>query len=447
VRRRRGQQQGARCDGRDDRGGVGAHVPELHDGAGFQRSGGDLLPADDALAVGAHHTGGRARQRRVVVAVQGHGLVAADVQVLPRGHRREVAEHVLEEDRSGRQRGGQPAEAHLHAEVLLDRLAARHQLAVRVQRRVDVPRHVDLGHHRDAARGGVRQQGRPVVGRVVAARVAPDRRARRASHQLRAGRQVQPPRLVVGEVQVQHVELVRRDEVDDPPQVVGGHHVPGDVHGQAAPRVARRILDEHGGDRREDRPVVRQQLTQGGDGALQTGDGARDEVHHVGGGGEPVGLVARRETVRRRVRQQHDDRARSGGLVGPRHPHGHGVAAPASQQIGDADPDGEQLVAGADDDGGRGADDERPCLVHPQHQGRRHQGGRSAGLHSVHAAPSSTWATRSRPPPARYRRAASPARRAPQAAVAGRRALTPSRRGAGRPPARHAAGPTPVTAP
>ena len=48
-----------------------------------------------------------------------------------------------------------------------------------------------------------------------------------------------PPALVVGEVQVQDVELVRGQQVDEAQHVVLGHEVPGDVE-HAAPRQPKR---------------------------------------------------------------------------------------------------------------------------------------------------------------------------------------------------------------
>jgi hypothetical protein len=53
------------------------------------------------------------------------------------------------------------------------------------------------------------------------------------------------PALVVGEVELQHVQPVGRGEVDEPQHVVLGQEVPRDVQQHAAPLEARVVLDTH----------------------------------------------------------------------------------------------------------------------------------------------------------------------------------------------------------
>lgn len=62
------------------------------------------------------------------------------------------------------------------------------------------------------------------------------RRARRAHlGESRAAGHLEAPALIVGEVQVQAVEVVVGEQVDQPAHVVGGAEVPRDVEHHAAP--------------------------------------------------------------------------------------------------------------------------------------------------------------------------------------------------------------------
>src|SRR5699024_555921 len=146
----------------------GAADPVLHRVPRVQGAGGDLGPADRLLAEVVHDVD-RARHERVEAGdpvAGGHRvrLVAADVQILPRGEVGDLAEHVLDEreaqlavrveirvaDTAGPVRRG--------GGLVLGGLvggAGRVELGDRVQGRVRVARQVDLGYDRDVTVGRV----------------------------------------------------------------------------------------------------------------------------------------------------------------------------------------------------------------------------------------------------------------------------------------------------
>ncbi len=117
-----------------------------------------------------------------------------------------------------------------------------------------VPGHVDLRQHRHVALGGVGDDLAQVVRRVVAAVGLPVPRGRVAvvaDGRLTAPRphfgeagvlgDRHPPALVVGQVEVEHIELVGGDEVEQPQEKALRHEVAGDVEVDAAPGKSRRI--------------------------------------------------------------------------------------------------------------------------------------------------------------------------------------------------------------
>ena len=151
-----------------------------------------------------------------------------------------------------------------------------------VQCRVHVPGQVDLGNDDDAAQRRVGLDHRVVLGRVPAARVAVDGGVARAGGELRVRREVQPPALVVGEVQVQDVQPEVRHDFQEREHGRHGVEVPRDVDGQTAPGEAGGVLDP----RRRDGGGVRVgELEQGGDPVVQAAEvrcGERDRVRrHV----------------------------------------------------------------------------------------------------------------------------------------------------------------------
>ena len=98
---------------------------------------------------------------------------------------------------------------------------------------------VDLRDHGDPVRRRVGDDPRVVGVRVEAALAAADLGRGAGHRQLRPGVDLQPPALVVGQVQVQDVELVERGEVDEAQDVVDAEEVARDVEHDAAPGVAR----------------------------------------------------------------------------------------------------------------------------------------------------------------------------------------------------------------
>lgn len=91
----------------------------------------------------------------------------------------------------------------------------------------------------------------------------------------------QAPALVVGEVEVEDVELVQRHHLQVARQAVQGQEVAGDVNVRAAPGMGRSVLDPHGGQdqvRGVHRPraqdLGRQKLQEGLDRPAEAGRGA-----------------------------------------------------------------------------------------------------------------------------------------------------------------------------
>ncbi len=137
-------------------------------------------------------------------------LVAADVNVRARGQRGQLADHVVQEAVGDLLVDAQRAEADLDAGVERWGDAVAVQLRIRGQRGVGVAGQVDLRHDVDVAAAGVLDQLCVLGLRVVAAGVAVHGRAAAVLGQLRPRLDHQPPALVVGQVQMQPVQLVER---------------------------------------------------------------------------------------------------------------------------------------------------------------------------------------------------------------------------------------------
>src|SRR5690606_25604918 len=113
------------------------------------------------------------------------------------------------------------------------------ELRVGGQGRLRVAGHVDLRHDRHAAPLGVAHD-RGVLAPAEPATLAPvDLGSAADGGQFRPLADRDPPALVVGQVQVQIVDLVPGDPVDVPLDGVGVEEVPGDVQHRAAVGVAR----------------------------------------------------------------------------------------------------------------------------------------------------------------------------------------------------------------
>ena len=96
----------------------------------------------------------------------------------------------------------------------------------------DMARHIQLRHDPDGAVGRVGDQRTHLVHRIGV-----------LAGQFRVGLGLKAKPLVVGEVQVQHVQLVEGHGIDRTAQGVEGDEVAHRVDHEPAPRVARRIAD------------------------------------------------------------------------------------------------------------------------------------------------------------------------------------------------------------
>ncbi len=111
-----------------------------------------------------------------------------------------------------------------------------------------VPGHIDLGHNGDEPSGGVGHDlGQVGLGVVAAMRgvvaqplgvMADGRLAPPRSHlgEQRVTVQLEPPTLVVGEVEVKGVQLVQAGQVDQPEHEALGEEMPGHVEVDPPPR-------------------------------------------------------------------------------------------------------------------------------------------------------------------------------------------------------------------
>ena len=214
-------------------------LPVLDDGSRLELRLRDLLPADRLLAVATHDQARELDELDVLVVRRRESLVAADVDVLAGRELRELADHVVHELADARARQVERAEADVGAGVRLRLVARGRELRIRDQRRVHVAGQVDLGHDDDTALRRVLDDRRVVALRVRAARPAADRGRAADLRQPRPRLDLDPPALVVGEVQVQPVEAEARDHVDEALHVLDAEEVPRDVEHHAAPLEAR----------------------------------------------------------------------------------------------------------------------------------------------------------------------------------------------------------------
>ena len=120
-----------------------------------------------------------------------------------------------------------------------------------------VPGHVDLRQDGHEAPGCISHDlGQVGLGEKAAVRgavlapllvVAGRRLAPPRAHlgQPRVAVDLYPPALVVGQVEVEHVQLVEAGEVDQPQDEVLGKEMPGDVQVHAPPGKAGGVVDLH----------------------------------------------------------------------------------------------------------------------------------------------------------------------------------------------------------
>ena len=184
------------------------------------------------------------------------------------------------------------------------------ELGVRGQQGRHVSGELDLGHDRDATVRGVPDQGaelvlavEPAVRRTVSGCLGGSAGLAPPAGDLGESRialRLEPPALVVGQMQVEGVELVQGEQVDEPVHIAERHEVPAGVQVHPAPAEAWPVLDpDTGHDERADSAAGQQggrgqQLAKGLDGPVDRGgigrvDGDRVLVDH-----QPVALGAQR---------------------------------------------------------------------------------------------------------------------------------------------------------
>ena len=220
------------------------YCPIVPSGSSAERA--ELVPADDGLAGGGGDLRRPGDERQVVGVARRARLVASDVQVGAGRHRGQLAEHVLEERVGELGPRVERREPDLGARVRLRDLAIRVQLGHRRESRVGVAGEVDLGHDGDEPLGGV-VDDLAVVGLRVEAALGPvDGVAATDLGQLGPRVDRDAPALVVGEVQVEVVELEQRQVVEVALDVVDGEEVAGHVEHGAAVGEARLVADGDG---------------------------------------------------------------------------------------------------------------------------------------------------------------------------------------------------------
>jgi hypothetical protein len=262
------------------------------------------VPAEQGPLVGQPQLGQACRDGRVGLPLPGGAFVSAEVQVVSGEERQDLVEHVaVEPERRLGDVEHVLADAPVDPDVEL--AAGVAELPVRGYRRLRVAGAVDFGHDGDEPRGGVRHDLSDVLLRVVAAVPHPVVLAgglpgvsdqgggppRSDLDQPRVALNLQPPALVVGEVQVQDVELVQREQVDEAQHELLGHEVSCHVEHRAAPAEPGGVgnLEVREADDLAGR-VVRHQLAQCLGAVEHPGGYASGDLHAPLVDGEPVGL-------------------------------------------------------------------------------------------------------------------------------------------------------------
>ena len=237
----------------------------------------------------------------------------------------------------------------------------------------------DLRYEGDEALGGVVHERAQVCGRVEALVHAGFDRGERsvsALSRLAAGADLGepripghlvPPPLVVGEVQVQHVQMVGGEQVDEAADVVGRAEVPRDVEHRSAPAVRRFAVPGTGGDARGSavgNPLGRAELHERHRGAEDSDGCGTGQLDTVGGDVDAERFFAA-ET-----------------LVDPQHDL-HGVSGVAEPQLlaQDRRGAGQCLRCG---DRGAALEQERRCLLIDHGVDVRHRGAVRGRRHPQH---------------------------------------------------------------
>ena len=222
-------------------------VPELANRAGRQTAAAaHLLPADQRLAMLRGDGGGAFHEGEEVLRGGRERLVAAQVDVWPRGERREFANDVVDEPVGDVFADRQGAEADLRPGVELRCNPVGGELRIRGQGRVRVSRHVDFRDDRDVQGCRILDDGAVLLLRVEPAGAAAHLSSAADRGEVRPAGDLDPPALVVGQVQVQVVHLEGRELIEVALDVIDPEEVPGDVKHHAAVGVPRIVQDVDG---------------------------------------------------------------------------------------------------------------------------------------------------------------------------------------------------------
>ena len=224
------------------------------------------------------------------------------------------------------------------------------QLRVGREGRGGVTGNVDLRDHRDVPGGRVRDEVSVLLLGVEAARASADLRAAAVRGEPGPPADLQPPGLVVGEVQVQHVHLVPRDQVDEPAYLRDGEEVPHDVEHHAAVGIPGAVGDVS--TREGPRTGAANTCLHGGREQLPQRLYPREQAGRAGGAQRDAGAFDVEPVAGRIVVTAVDGQGdRSGARVGH---DGQREAGHRPQDAGEVLRDRSGLVDG--DDGGRRAD-------------------------------------------------------------------------------------------
>ena len=184
-------------------------------------------------------------------------FVAADVEVRRRRRGGDLAHDVADELVDAVARRAERVRRTADARERLRRRAVAAQIRVRDERRVAVPRHVDLGHDRDVARPRVRDDVGVLLLRVEAAAPAADLRLSADRREVRPRLDLDAPALIVGEMQMQAIDLVQRERSMKRFTSSRAEEMARDVEHRAAPLEARHVDDVRG---RHDEPPIDRRL-------------------------------------------------------------------------------------------------------------------------------------------------------------------------------------------
>ena len=188
--------------------------------------------------------GGGARHKRQVIGFGGgERLIPTKVDVWPWGQLDHLTNDVVEKLVGALAVDAERAEADLDSLVRRRRDPVAVEFWVGAEGGVGVTRHVDLWHDRDVFRGGIGDNFAVVGFGIEATPATVHLRARTDLGQRRPRVDLQPPALIVGEVQVKVVEFEHRDVVDVPFDVWHRKEVAGDVEHGSAVLETRKVVD------------------------------------------------------------------------------------------------------------------------------------------------------------------------------------------------------------